>query len=176
MVSTELGETARGSLRVVAIYAFLLLLFLLSLANIPLFGSGAVRPAFLLIGLYFWTITRPSLLPVPMVFLIGLVFDIVSASVVGTHTFAYMLIVMLVRSQRRYLLGQTWAVLWVGFAAASVILGAIQMLVYTLSSGSMPSVLLFVGGVLVSALAYPLMTPLMIGLNRFLSAAKHDYQ
>ena len=124
----------------------------------------------------FWTITRPSLLPVPMVFLIGLVFDIVSASVVGTHTFAYMLIVMLVRSQRRYLLGQTWAVLWVGFAAASVILGAIQMLVYTLSSGSMPSVLLFVGGVLVSALAYPLMTPLMIGLNRFLSAAKHDYQ
>ena len=175
MVSTELGDTARGSLRVVAIYAFLLLLFLLSLANIPLFGSGAVRPAFLLIGLYFWTITRPGLLPVPIVFMVGLFYDIVSASVIGTHTFAFMLIVMLVRSQRRFLLGQTWAVLWVGFVAAAIILGAVEMLVYTLSSGSLPSVFLFLAGVLVSALAYPLMTPLMFGLNQFLSAAKPDY-
>lgn len=175
MVAVDLGETARGSLRVVAIYVFLALLFLLNLANIPLLGSGAIRPAFLLIGLYFWTITRPSLLPVLVVFFIGLVFDIVSASIVGTHTFAFMLIVMLVRSQRRFLLGQTWPVLWVGFAAAAVILGAVQMLVYTISSGALPSIFLFLGGVVVSTLAYPVMTPLMIGLNRFLTVAKHDY-
>ena len=175
MAASDIGETARGGIRVVSIYLFLLLLFLLNLANIPLLGSGEVRPAFLLIGIYFWTITKPSLLPIPVIFLIGLAFDIISASVVGLHTFAFMLIVMLVRSQRRFLLGQTWPVLWVGFVAAALILGFVQMLVYVLDSGAMPSFFLMLAGTLVSALAYPVLTPLMIGLNRFLTVAKNDY-
>ncbi len=175
MVSAELGSTARGSLRALAIYSFLLLLFLLNLANIPLFGSSAVRPAFLLIGIYFWTITRPHLLPVPAVFVIALAYDIISASVVGSNTFAFMLIVTLIRSQRRFLLGQAWPVLWVGFIVASLILGAVQMASAGLAGGTMPSIFMFAGGVLVSALAYPLLIPVMNGLNRMMTAPKADY-
>jgi rod shape-determining protein MreD len=175
MAALDIGETARGAVRVVSIYFFLLLLFLLNLADIPLLGSGSVRPAFLLIGIYFWTITKPALLPVPVVFLIGLAFDIVSASVVGLHTFAFMLIVMLVRSQRRYLLGQTWPVLWVGFVVAALILSLIQMLVYVLDNKAAPPVFLMLAETLVSALAYPVLIPVMMGLNRFLTVAKQDY-
>ena len=171
----EISDTARGSLRVLFIYLFIALMFLLSLANIPLLGAGIVRPAFLLIAIYFWTITRPSLLPLPVVFAVGILYDIASASALGLHTFAFMVIVVLVRSQRRYLLGQAWPVLWVGFAIAALILSVVQALVFLVGSGQMPSLWLVFANVLISALTYPLLAPLMIGLNRFLTVAKHDY-
>lgn len=175
MVASDASETARGSIRVLAVYLFLTLLFFLNLANIPLFGSGIIHPAFLLIGIYFWTITKPVLLPLPLIFAIGLAFDIVSANVVGLHTFAFTAICVLVRSQRRYLLGQPWPVVWAGFAIAALILATIQAVVYLIGSGSFPSLWVIVADVLISTLAYPLMTPLMNALNRFLTVAKHDY-
>lgn len=175
MGTTDFTETARGSIRILSVYLFLTLLFFLNLAKIPLFGSGIVSPAFLLIGIYYWTITKPTLLPLPVVFLTGLMFDIVSDSVVGLHTLAFMLICVLVRSQRRYLLGQPWPVLWAGFAIAVLILMAIQAVVFVINSGSMPSLWLVFANVLVSGLTYPIMTPLMNALNRFLTVAKHDY-
>ena len=175
MVTSDFSETARGGIRALSVYLFIVLLFCLNLASIPLLGSGIVRPAFLLIGIYFWTIARPMLLPMPLVFLLGLLFDVVSASVVGLHTFAFTIICLLVRSQRRYLLGQPWPVLWAGFAIAALILGVIQMLVFMLESGVFPSLWLLLANVLVSSLAYPLMTPLMNLINRFLTVAKQDY-
>lgn len=175
MVATDFSETARGGIRVLAVYLFLTLLFFLNLAKIPLFGSGIVSPAFLLIGIYFWTITKPALLPLPVVFFIGLMFDIISDSIVGLHTFAFMLICVLVRSQRRYLLGQPWPVLWAGFAIAVLILMVVQVIVFTINSGTMPSLWLIIANVIVSGLTYPIMTPLMNALNRFLTVAKQDY-
>lgn len=175
MVATGFTETTRGGLRVLSIYLFLGLLFMLNLANIPILGSGNVSPAFLLMGIYFWTISRPSLLPLPVVFLIALIFDIVSGSVVGLHTLAFMIIVVLVKSQRRYLMGQPWLVLWAGFAIAMLILGLIQFLVFAIQSGNVPPLWILPVNVLISVLAYPLMTPLMNRLNRVLTVAKHDY-
>jgi rod shape-determining protein MreD len=172
---TDLSEAARAGIRAVCIYLFLGFLFLLNLADIPLIGSGMVPPAFLLIGLYYWTITKPALLPVPVVFLIGLAFDIVSASVVGLHTFAFMIIVTVLRSQRRYLLGQAWPVLWVGFVAAILTLSLLQALTYAITSGAAPSLWLVLASIAIGALTYPLLTPLMAALNRFLTVTKHDY-
>lgn len=175
MVASDASETARGSIRVLAVYLFITLLFFLNLANIPLFGSGIVHPAFLLIGIYFWTITKPVLLPLPVIFLIGLAFDIVSANVVGTYTFAFTVICILVRSQRRYLLGQPWPVVWAGFSIAALMLATLQAVVYLIGSGSFPSLWVIIADAVISALAYPLLTPLMNMLNRFLTVAKHDY-
>ncbi len=175
MDDIDLSEAARAGIRAVCIYLFLGFLFLLNLADIPLIGSGMVPPAFLLIGIYFWSITKPALLPVPVVFVIGLAFDIVSASVVGLHTFAFMIIVTVLRSQRRYLLGQAWPVLWVGFIGAILILSLLHALAYTLVSGSFPSLWLVLASIAIGALTYPLLTPLMAALNRFLTVAKHDY-
>lgn len=175
MAGRTFHDMARGSLRVLCTYMFIALMFLLSLANIPLLGAGIVRPAFLLIALYFWTITRPSLLPLPAVFAIGFLYDIASDSVPGLHTFAFMVITVLVRSQRRYLLAQPWPVLWVGFVIAALILNAVQAVVYIASSGAMPSLWLVFANVVVSSLAYPVLAPAMIALNRFLTVAKHHY-
>lgn len=175
MISPDLSDTARGGIRTTCIYGFIALMFLLSLANIPLPGSGIVRPAFLLIAIYFWTITRPYLLPVPAVFMIGLAFDIVSGSIVGLHTFAFMLIVLLIRNQGRYLMGQAWPVLWLGFAVAAFILVLIEALVYSIAGGALMSVWLVLANVLINVLAYPLIAPLMMRINRLFLSIKHDY-
>lgn len=175
MGTSDLNDTLRALLRVCSIYFFLALLFFLDLSDIPLPGSGIVRPAFLLVGVYFWSITKPGLLPAPLVFLIGLAFDLVSASAIGLHTFTFMLVAMILRSQRRYLLGQSWPVLWVGFGIATVILATMQTLAFAVGSGTWPSLLLPVAEVVITLLSYPLLTPLMAGLNRFLTVAKQDY-
>ena len=90
-----------------AVYVFLLCLLLLSLINIPSLQSGEIRQGFFLIGLYFWTIYRPNLLPYSIVFLLGIVMDVLSGGLLGLHAFCFMVLAIVVRGQRRFLLGQS---------------------------------------------------------------------
>jgi len=175
MAVLEPSDTPRNIIRVLLIYAVLALLFLLNLARIPLLGNGIISPAFLLIGIYYWTITKPHLLPVPIIFCVALAFDLISGSVTGLHAFAFMLIVMIVRSQRRYLLGQSWPVLWFGYGAAAFMLGLVQFAVYSFQAGALLSFWVLMANTLVSFVAYPVITPFLGWLNRFLTVAKSDY-
>lgn len=69
-----------------------------------------------LTGLTYWILVRPRSMPPVLVFLLGLVMDIVSFLPLGIHGFVFLLSQRLLQRQRRFLMGQGFWVLWAAFA------------------------------------------------------------
>lgn len=96
---------------------FITVLFLVILSSVP-FGLpyySIVTPFFALIAVYFWAIYRNQLLPVWSVFLLGVLQDLLTGSPIGITSLILVLVWFLAVSQRRFILGQSFAVEWVGF-------------------------------------------------------------
>ncbi len=156
-------------LKLLGIYVSLFILLILNLVDMPFMEQDTGRLSLLLIGIYFWTIYRPSLLPYPVVFAAGLTLDFLSGGLVGLYALCFMAMVMIVRSQRRFLLGQSWPVIWAGFCVAVLVVTALQIVAYGLSSWSFPPFIPIIFNLLISFCLYPLILPVMMLLNRLLS-------
>ena len=149
-------------------YIFLFLLLLLSVVDLPFLGQESGKLAFLLIGLYFWLIFRPSMLPYYLVFAAGLGLDFLSGGIVGIYTLCFMVMAMIVRNQRRFLLGQSWSVIWAGYCVAVTLITVLQYVVYSfVAMEFMPTVPVGIN-LVISYLLYPILLPLMMLFNRAL--------
>lgn len=169
MIWPESLPLLNQTVKIVSLYLFLILLLLLNLAHLPFMSEAGTRPAFLLIGIYFWVIFRPNFIPLPLLFLLGIFLDILSGGLVGLNTLCFMLVALLVNSQRRFLLGQSWQVIWAGFFVAALMVQSIQIIAYGLSEWQVPSLGQALASVVMSVLSYPLLLVPLMGLNRFLA-------
>ncbi|HNQ91434.1 MAG TPA: rod shape-determining protein MreD [Alphaproteobacteria bacterium] len=156
-------------LKSAVVYLGLLFFLLLSLVDIPMISSGEIRQGFLLIGMYFWTIYRPHILPYPVVFMMGLLLDILSGGLIGLNALCFMVLTMIVRSQRRFLLGQSWQMVWAGFFVAVIVVQSFQTAVYAATSAVMPVFWPYAANIVLTGLFYPLFHPVLMALNRFLN-------
>lgn len=105
--------------------AMTFLFALLSVVPVRMPEGLTVTPSLSLMAVYYWTLYRPDLMPPALIFLIGLVQDVVSGAylgltpllLLGTYSFAV--------SQRRLFLGKPFALAWGGFLL--VLLGTTSM-------------------------------------------------
>jgi rod shape-determining protein MreD len=103
-----------------------LALFLVLVGVVPLHLPHflSLGASLALIAVYYWSVHQPSLMPVPAVFLIGLISDCFGGAPVGVGVLVLLLVHRLVTGQRRLLLGASFIVVWWGFmmvaAAATV--------------------------------------------------------
>lgn len=167
-----MSETALSGLRalkIAGVYGLICILFLLNLIDIPVFHPETGRQAFLLIGIYFFIIYRPRLLPYLVVFLIGLSLDLVSGGIVGLNALCFMVLAIILRGQRRFLLGQSWQVIWAGFCVATTMILCFQALAYGLTSMHFTPIFPLILNIVISSFVYPLLLPVMIALNRWLA-------
>lgn len=107
-------------------------LVLLLLAAMPtrLPGYAGIAPMLPLMGVYYWAIWRPDLLPAWVAFLVGLLYDVVGGTPLGVNALVLMLVQGIAASQRRYFLGKAFMVAWWAFALlAAVALGLCWLLV-----------------------------------------------
>lgn len=93
---------------------------LLSLIALPLPYVGIMRPDFLLMFVFFWAINRPSFFPPSLIFISGILVDLIVNSLVGLTPLLLICIYMLIKSQRRFLMAQSFMVLWLCFAVVSI--------------------------------------------------------
>jgi len=155
-------------LKLFALYGLLFLFFIISLVKIPIFGADDGRLSFILIGIYFWTIYRPNLLPYPVIFVCGFLLDLLSGGIVGLNALCFMVIVMIVRNQRRFLLGQSWPVVWAGYCVAVSVVIFLQYLGYSMAASQFLPFIPLLFNLIITYLLYPLVLPLMMFFNRLL--------
>lgn len=106
-----------------------LLLVLVGLLPLRIAELSPIVPALALIGVFFWSVHRPDLMPIWAVFLIGLTQDLLTGAVLGPGIVGLLVAHALVVWQLRFFLAASFAVIWVAFmlvAAAS--LGATWLL------------------------------------------------
>ncbi|MFY9287548.1 MAG: rod shape-determining protein MreD [Alphaproteobacteria bacterium] len=92
-----------------------LLCTLFSVIAWPLPHFGPVAPPLGLIALYYWAIHRPDLFRPGMVFLLGLLNDIVNFLPLGLSALLFVGAYQLVLEQRRFFSGHSFFMMWFGF-------------------------------------------------------------
>lgn len=97
-----------------------LVLALLTVLPLHIPGYAAVTPAFVLMGVYHWTIYRPELLPPVVIFVVGVVLDLLCGAPLGVSPLVLLVGHASVLRQRRHFVGRLFPFVWAGFALLAV--------------------------------------------------------
>ncbi|MCZ6604238.1 MAG: rod shape-determining protein MreD [Alphaproteobacteria bacterium] len=78
-----------------------------------------VAPALGLMGVYFWTLRRPDLMPNSVVFAAGLLQDVLLGTHLGVFTLVFLIARTVVDDARPAILGRPYWAFWLGFGMVS---------------------------------------------------------
>lgn len=135
-------------------------IFLLLLTVVParLTAFADIAPMLPLMGVYYWAIYRPDLLPAWLAFAIGLLGDIVGGTPIGANALVLLLVQGTAAAQRRFFLGKSFAVTWWAFGLLAAGAIALNWLLVTLIVGRVvdPAPVLF--EYLMTLCCFPLLT------------------
>ncbi len=112
-----------------------LTLFLLLLLFLP-YGVGGLSTAALpmaMLSVYFWTVHRPDCLPIGVSFLLGIAVDAIGGNPLGLSAIVLVLLHWGTLWQRRYLVGKSFTVTWVGFGLLGFSITLLYWLIANLS-------------------------------------------
>jgi rod shape-determining protein MreD len=114
-------DNAMANLLPLATMVFALVL---SIEPVQIPGYAAVAPAFTLMAAYHWTIYRPDLLSPLMLFVTGMLQDLLTGELPGVTAFLLLLAYAIVLPHRPHFINRSFPFIWAGFAliAGSVIL------------------------------------------------------
>jgi rod shape-determining protein MreD len=116
-VSPVASSSRTEGIGVVLPTVFTLLLTLLAVVPIRIPGYAAVAPAFVLMGVFHWTVYRPELLPPTIIFAIGVFLDLLTgAHFPGISPLVLLIGRAVVLHNRRFFEGQPFPFVWMGFA------------------------------------------------------------
>jgi rod shape-determining protein MreD len=163
-------RTLRRQLDVSARYAFPagITVALMFLVEVP-FGivdQAMLLPAVTVASVYFWSLFRPAAMPPPLVFVIGLLLDLLGYLPLGVGVLTLLVTHGLVERWRPVLVRQSFRLVWLVFAAFGVGAAALSWTVTALLS----FLLLPLGPVLFQALLtaalYPALAVLFLRAHR----------
>ena len=102
-----------------ALSIFMLLLIALIPVRLPAsWSAGGLWP---FLGLFYWGLVQPRLVPVLLVFTIGLLCDLALNVALGCHAIVFILLHVVLTTQRRFLVGQGFWLVWPAFAISIVL-------------------------------------------------------
>jgi rod shape-determining protein MreD len=149
----------------------LALLVLLNFVSLPVPYVGAVKPHLVLMAIYYWSIYRPTLVPPALCFGIGIVMDILAGEPLGINALILVVVQLVVRGQRRFLMSQPYTTTWLGFAVVAVLAALAQWGLFGLAHMQWPPLLPAMGAVLVSIFLFPFLSLLFVTIHRILPVA-----
>jgi rod shape-determining protein MreD len=132
-----------------------LMLMLLSLAHFGLWGQAALLPTVALTCVWFWSLFRPAAMAPPVVFMIGLLLDLLGFLPLGVGGVTMLTTYGIAQRLRRFLSRQGFIVVWLIFTAVACAIAAmnwalVSALTFTLEP---PGPVLFEAGI--AAAMYP---------------------
>jgi rod shape-determining protein MreD len=163
--------TQRG-LRLSVAHILLLMLFCAELAPLGFPGSNTVNPFFLIMGVYYWAVFRPTLIPPFYLFLLGIAMDCLTFMPAGSHAAIYLLIYWIVRMQRRYLMGQPFNIIYSGFLLVATVYAVLMWSISALYYMQLISPLPVLGHLVFSVLLFPFMILIFVMTHRILPGTR----
>ncbi len=97
-----------------------ILLMLLTQMPLGIPNQFALLPAVTLACVYFWSLFRPAAMPPPVVFAIGLLFDLLSYLPIGVGVLTLLVVHGLALRWRRWLTSQGFMSVWLAFAGFAI--------------------------------------------------------
>ncbi len=108
------------------------LMLLLMAAPLGLPGQSEVQAAIALAAVYFWSLFRPASMPPAVVFLLGLLTDLLGFAPVGVGVLSLLMVHGLALRWRRVLVRQGFVIVWLAFVAVAAGAAALQWMLTSL--------------------------------------------
>jgi rod shape-determining protein MreD len=142
-------------------YVALLLCVLADIVSFDIPTYQNIRPSFSLMGLFYWSIFRPSVVPVWLAFLIGIVLDVMSGYPAGMNALFFSIILLVLGDQRRIFLRQSFLTVYLGFALVLVLFYGGQWLIFSGIAGTFLPFSPALGAMALSLLFFPVVSLVM---------------
>ena len=120
-------------------------------------GQAQLMPAFTLAAVFFWTLFRPGSLPPPLVFLIGVLADLLGQMPIGSFVLVLLLTQFLVFRSRRFLPQQGFLFVWVVFVGVAAVAASLQWTMACLMNWAIYPPIAAIFQFLLSAGLYPVL-------------------
>lgn len=136
----------------------LLAALLIDQVPIPGEGVGRTGPLALLGVATFWSIYRPDLLPVPVVFVAGLVADALAGLPFGLTSLVLILVRAIVVGQQRFFLARSFPVVWACFTILATGALLLRWLLMSIWAGHLFGLVPSAFELVATIVAYPLLS------------------
>lgn len=127
---------------------------------------GAIAAPLTLVAIYYWSLFRPDLLPYSMVFLLGILQDILHGAPLGLNALVMVLVSLIIRNQARFLTSQGFVVQWLGFLMVVFADAMLQWFLHSMHAGQILAISHGLLRALLGAAIYPF-------LDRFILLPVH---
>jgi rod shape-determining protein MreD len=109
-----------------------LVLALTSVVPLHIPGFDVVTPAFALMAVFHWTVYRPDLLPLGVVFALGLLLDLLNGTPAGVSSLVLLVVRSVLLERRGLFVDKSFAVVWGGFLVFAAAAFALEWLTISL--------------------------------------------
>lgn len=148
----------RNSLRGLAPLALCLALLFLTILPYQVPFLHMVTPSFALIGVFYWTVKKPELMPIGAAFLLGIIPDLWSGGPPGVQALMLILTRIFLIGQRRFIFGKSIIVVWLVFALVVMVWGILSWILASIYLDHLLSLVPVVVQVLITIAIYPPMS------------------
>jgi rod shape-determining protein MreD len=162
-------ERAEASARLIAPYSLMAVLFIFNTVSFSFPLTGSITAPLLLMAIYYWAIYRPTLIPAWIAFAAGLLVDLISGiDTVGISALVFVIVRWVMTDQRRYFMGQSFLMIWIGFTIVEITALFVEWAVYgILGSGWLPLRPLYFSA-LMGVAVFPIVSMLLHMTHRIL--------
>jgi rod shape-determining protein MreD len=136
---SSMTEQITTGLRITVPCALMGVLFVLNVVAVTFPLAGSVKAPLFLMGIYYWAMYRPTLMPAWVIFLAGCLMDLLSGLPIGLNALVFLVFQWVVTDQRRFLMGQNFIMIWFAFCLLSFAGALAQWAVFGLSQFQWPS-------------------------------------
>lgn len=168
-------RSVENGFRLLVPVALLAFLFLLSVVALPFPVVHSIKPAWVLMAIYYWSVFRPTLMPPSLCFFTGLLLDFISGLPLGVNAVIFTLAQWVVRDQRRFLMGQAFFTIWCVFALVAGLSLVLQWGLYGLVQFTWTSLTPVMVNLLATILLFPLVSLAMLAVHKILPEAPKVY-
>lgn len=133
---TKTGQVFRYGIPFFSGFVFVVI----SALSLPLPYISGIIPMTGLMAVYYWSIYRPELLRPFLVFLLGLLNDVLHMLPLGLSCFIFLCVYQVVFSQRRLFVNQVFYMVWFGFSVVALLASFVQWCVLSVASDQMLSI------------------------------------
>lgn len=177
MANSSVVEWLEGFWRYGAVHTLTFTFLLLNLVSFSIPYAGDVKPFFLLMVVYYWALYRPALIPPALVFVYGLIMDFASGTpFVGLSALSLLAAQWIVKSQRLFLMGQTFIMIWLGFFLIGLVAVSLEWFVFSLLSWKIAALAPVAAGMGLSVLIFPAISAVLYLSHRLLPFSGKGYK
>lgn len=151
----SLPEKAEFTVRFSVVYSLIILLWVIDMISLNIAGFQDIKPSFMVMVIFYWSIYRPTLIPSWMAFIMGIILDLVTGMPVGLSACLFVIIQRILIDQRLTFTGQAFLTVFFGYISVSVFFYGAQWLVFGLINSYFVSYELMLGKMIMALIFFP---------------------